>query len=93
MTDPLEGWPHEEQYWPTTVSRCVHSDPLFTEGIGRNPMQVTCSDSDILTRALTSVGAERVPLEEFWTLTEYGDMAAVLEGRGFVVWPLPQRPL
>ena len=92
LTDPLEGWPHEEQDWPTTVGRCVRSDPPLTEGNGRNPTQVTRLDSDILTRALTFVGAERVPLEEFWTLTELGDMAAVLKGRDFAVWYLPQRP-
>ena len=92
MTDSLEGWCHEEQYWPTTVGRCVHSDPLFTEGIGRNPTQVARSDSDTLTRALTSVGDKRAPSQEFWTLTGYGDMASVLEGRDFEVWPLPQRP-
>ena len=92
MTNPLEGWPHEDQYWPTTVGRCVHSDPIFTEGLGRTPAQVTRSDSDILTRALTYVGAERVPAEEFWALAEQGDMDAVLKGRDFEVWALPQRP-
>ena len=93
LTDPLEGWPHEEQFWPTTAGRCVRSDTLFTEGIGRNPTHATRSDSDIPTRALTFVGAERVPLEEFWALTEFRDMAAVLKGKDFAVWPLPQRPV
>ena len=40
LSDPLEGWSLEEQNWPTTVGRCVHSDPFFTEGIGRNPKQI-----------------------------------------------------
>ena len=65
MTNPLEGWPHEDQCWPTTAGRCVHSDPIFTEGLVRPPAQVGRSDSDILTRAPTHVGAERVPAEEF----------------------------
>ena len=93
LTNPPEGWSHEDQNWPTTVGRCVHSDPISTEGLGRAPAQVTRSDSDILTRALTCVGAERVPAEEFWTLVEQGDMDTVLKGRDFGVWALPQRPV
>ena len=45
-----------------------------------------------MTRALTIAGAERVPLEEFWALTEFGDTVAVLEGRDFAVWSLQRRP-
>ena len=85
LPDPLEGWPREEQYWPASVVRCVHSDPPFTNGVGPTPTQVTRSGSDIMTRALTLAGAVRVPAEEFWTLTEFGDIAAVLQGRDFVV--------
>ena len=93
LTNPLGGWPQEDQQWPTTVGRCVHSDPIVTEGIGNSPAQVTRSNSDIMTRALTNVGAERVPVEEFWTLAELGDMATVLKGRGFEVWALPHCPI
>ena len=92
LTNPLEGWPHEDQYWPTTVGRCVHSDPTFAKGVGRAPAQVARSGPDILTRALTCVGAERVPAEEFWALAEQGRLDAVLKGRDFEVWAPPQRP-
>ena len=93
LADPLEGWFREDQFWPTSVGRCVHSDPLFSQGICPAPTQVTRSDSDVATCALTLAGAERVPREEFWALSEFGDTAAVLEGRDSAVWLLQQRPV
>ena len=70
LTNPQAGWPNEDPYWPTTVGRCVHSDPIPTGGIGHTPARATRSDSDILTRALTCVGAGRVPAEDFLALAE-----------------------
>ena len=37
------------------------------------PILYTRGDSDIMSRALVAAGAERLPLEEFWTLDEDGD--------------------
>ena len=76
-----------------SAGRCVHSDPLLPNGVGPTPKRQTRSDTDITTRALTLAGAERIPLEEFWTLTEFGDNVAVLRGRDFEVWALQQRPV
>ena len=92
LTDPPEGWSHDEQYRPTLVGRCVHSDPLFADGVGPTPAQATRLDSDIMALALTLAGAGRAPSEEFWNLTEFGDSVAVLQGRDFEVWSLQRRP-
>ena len=59
-------------------------------GLGSAPLHQTSSDSDIATRALSIVGAERVMSEEFWTLNEAGESVAVLQGRDFAVWALPR---
>ena len=56
-------------------------------------MHQTRSNSDILTRALTRAGAERVLSEEFWALAEVRGSVAVLRGRHFEVWALQQRPV
>ena len=71
----------------------MHSDPLFADGVCPTLTQVTRPDSDVTTRALTIAGAERAPLEEFWTLTEFGGSVDILQGRDFAVWPLQQRPV
>ena len=56
-------------------------------------MNQTRSTTDVMTRALTIVGAERDPREQFWAPSELGQSAAVLRGRDFEVWALPQRPV
>ena len=66
---------------------------LFLDGLGPTRMEQTRSNSDIMTRALTVAGAERVPLEGFWALTELGESIAVLRGRDLEVWALHQRPV
>ena len=75
LSNPLEGWPHEEQYWPTTLGRRAFADPLFMDGLGPIPAKQTRSTTDITTRALTIVGAERVPQEQFWAISESGESA------------------
>ena len=57
------------------------------------PLHQTRSVSDIMTRAVTIAGAQRVPSEEFWTLTDVDESVAVLRGRHFAVWALPRRPV
>ena len=93
LSAPLEGWSHEEQHRPTAAGRSVTSDPLFLDGLGPAPMEQTRSNSDVMSRALTVAGAERVPLEDFWNLTELGESVAALRGRDIEVWALRQRPV
>ena len=93
LSYPLEGWPREEQFRPTSVGRCVRSDLLFTNGVGPTTKQATRSDSDIMTRASTLGGAVRLPAGEFWALIGFGGTEAVLRGRDFAVRSSQQRPL
>ena len=58
LSDPLEVWSQDEQYWPTAVGRRVIADPPFLIGLGSTPMARTRSISDIMTRALTLAGAD-----------------------------------
>ena len=69
------------------------SDPLFSDALGPTAMELTRSNSDVMTRASTLAGAERVPLEEFWTLTELGVCVVALRGRDSEVSALQQRPV
>ena len=68
----LEGWPQDEQFWPTSAGRRIIADLIFLDGLGSKPAHQTLSGSVILPRALTLAGAELVPLEEFWTFNDLG---------------------
>ena len=47
-------------------------------------------DSDVMTRALAAAGADRVLLEEFWTLDEDENGVSSLRGRDFGALGLPR---
>ena len=77
--------------WATSIGRQVYSDNVFSVDLSTLPQHHTRSETDLLTSAMKHVGAERVPSDEFRTLDEEGQPVTILNGRDFVVWPLPQR--
>ena len=77
--------------WATPIGREVYSDNVSSADLSTLPRHHTRSETDLLTSAMKHVGAERVSSDECWTLDEEGQPVTILNGRDFVVWPLPQR--
>ena len=62
---PWEAGPRMNNFGPLLLGRHIIADPIFLDGLGSTPAHQTRWNPDILARALTLAGAERVPLEEF----------------------------